>query len=60
MNDKKVLTNLKVTFNRKNKIFNKDIFVIITEHVEENIIEKENIQFFFDVTYYATLPGIYK
>ena len=28
--------------------------------MEENIIKKENIQYFFDVTYYSTPPGIYK
>ena len=28
--------------------------------MEDNIIKKENIQFFFYVTYYATPPRIYK
>ena len=60
INNKKVVSVLKVNFKRKNKIFNKDIFVIMTDQMEENIVKKENIQYFFDVTYYATPPGIYK
>ena len=57
IDNKKVVTNLKVTYTRKNKYFTKDIFIIMSDQMERNIKKNDNIQFFMDVTYYATPPN---
>ena len=57
INNKKNVISLKVNFQLKNKNYNKDIFVIITDNMEQNLKKSDNIQYFMDVTYYATLPN---
>lgn len=52
----KLTTQLKVEFKRKNKIYIKDIFIIMNEKMKKNIMEKDNIQYFADTTYDAVLP----
>ena len=37
IDNKKVVTNLKVTYTRKNKYFTKDIFMIMSDQMERNI-----------------------
>ena len=56
INEKNVVNELEVTFKRKNKIFTNSIYVIMSETMEENIKRNNNIQYFLDVTYYATPP----
>ena len=54
--NKQIVTILSVNFIRKNKKYKKDIYIIMNEEMESNIKEKDNIQFFTDITYYAILP----
>lgn len=58
--DKKVVVNLKVNFQRKDKYYQKDIFIIMSNEMEDNIKKDGNIQYFMDVTYYATPPNTQK
>jgi len=44
INDKKVITNIEVSFIRKNKIYKKDIFILMTPEMENNIGKTNNIQ----------------
>ena len=60
INDKKVVTKLNVNFQRKDKIYHKDIFIIMTDAMELNIRKSNNIQYFMDVTYNATSPNSQK
>jgi len=52
--NKKTVTKFEVSYKRKNYIYKKLIFVIMSTNIEENIQKKNNIQYFLDVTYYAT------
>ena len=54
-NNKNIVTGLKVEFTRKNKYI-KDLYIIMTEDMVQNIKEEENIQFFSDTTYYCIPP----
>ena len=56
INNNKVVTELDVSFKRKNKIYKKVIYVIMTTNMEINIQKKNNIQYFFGVKYYVTPP----
>ena len=56
INNNKVVTELDVSFKRKNQIYKKVIFIIMTTNMETNIQKKNNIQYFLDVTYYVTPP----
>ena len=53
INDINIVQNLKVTFERKNKLYNKDIYCMMSKEMEENIKSPENTQYFSDVTYYC-------
>ncbi len=55
--NEKVVTKLNVSFNRKGKNHNKDIFIFLSPEMKSNLLEASNIQFFSDITYYAVLPG---
>ena len=44
INDKNVVNELEVSFKRKNKIFTNNIYIIMSESMEENI--KKNTIFF--------------
>ena len=56
-NNLNIVTKIDVTFIRKNKNITKDIYIIMTEFMINNIANKNNIQYFIDVTYYATPPN---
>ena len=56
-NNKNIVSKIDVTFVRKNKYITKDIYIIMTDFMTQNIINKSNIQYFIDVTYYATPPN---
>ena len=56
INNINVVTELQVSFKRKNHICKKLIHVIMSKNMEENIQKKNNIHFFLDVAYYATPP----
>ena len=55
-NNLNFVTKIDVTFIRKNKNITKDIYIIMTEFMINNIANKNNIQYFIDVTYYSTPP----
>ena len=57
INDINIVQNLKVTFERKNKLYNKDIYCMMSKEMEENIKSPENTQYFSDVTYYCVPPN---
>ena len=57
INDKNICTKINFNFIRKNVNYNKDIYILMTDKMEKNIILKENIQFFSDITYYAVPPN---
>ena len=54
--NKQIVTILSMNFIRKNKKYKKDIYIIMNEEMESNIKEKDNIQFFTDIAYYAIPP----
>ena len=51
-----IVTGIKVEFTRKNKTFIKDLYIIMTSDMIQNIKEPENIQYFSDTTYYCIPP----
>ena len=55
--EKNIITNLTVSFERKKNIYTKNILVIMSGEMEENILKKDNTQYFIDITYYATPPN---
>ena len=53
-NNKKIITtNIKVSFKRKGKEYIKDIYIIMTDDMINNINLDGNIQYFLDTTYYC-------
>ena len=52
-NEKNIVTNLNVQFQRNNIIYNKTIYIIMTQQMGENLIDINNIQYFCDTTYNA-------
>lgn len=56
INGYKLTTLLKVEFTRKNKVYNKEIFILMNESMKKNILDKDNIQFFCDTTYDTVPP----
>ena len=53
--DKKFINKITVQYIRKNISYIKNIYIIMTESMEENIKRVNNIiHYFIDVTYYAT------
>lgn len=57
---KKVVSKLEVNLKRKNINYIKNIFIIMTKEMEQNIQKDNNIQYFSDVTYYCIPPNQYK
>ena len=57
INNKNIINQISVTFKRKEKIYTKKIFVIMSDDMIKNINNKKNQQYFLDVTYYATPPN---
>ena len=55
-NKKNIINKIKVTLIRKKIKYTKDICIIMTDEMEENI-KKNNSQYFLDTTYYATPPN---
>ena len=55
-NNINIVTGIKVEFTRKNKTFIKDLYIIMTNDMIQNIKEPENIQYFSDTTYYCIPP----
>ena len=53
-NDKNIITNLNFTFERNKIKYNKNILIIMNKEMELNISNKDNSQYFIDITYYAT------
>ena len=56
INNKKIITPLEINYNNKNKQYKSISYIIMTEEMENNIHEINNIQYFLDVTYYTTPP----
>ena len=59
-NNEKIISEIFVNYERKNKLYKKEIYIIMTKDMITNIINKDNIQYFMDVTYYATPPNTSK
>ena len=57
INDENITTKLKVNFIRKNKSFEKELFILMTKEMENNLISEDNSQYFADCTYYAIPPN---
>ena len=60
INNSDKFSKLQVTFKKNNENITKDIYILMTEDMINNIRNKHNIQYFIDVTYYATPPNINK
>ena len=57
INIEEVVNKIDVSFKRKGVLYTKDIYVIMTKQMIENIANQNNTQYFMDVTYYATPPN---
>ena len=57
INNEEVVNKIDVSFKRKGVLYTKDIYAIMTKQMIENIANKNNTQYFMDVTYYATPPN---
>ena len=57
INEENITTKLKVNLIRKNKTFEKDIFILMTNELDNNLISEDNTQYFADCTYYAIPPN---
>jgi len=55
--NKSIFNKITVTYQRKGNVYTKDIFIIMTELMITNISNINNIQYFMEVTYYATPPN---
>ena len=51
-----IVTKIDVTFERKFKIYTKNIYIIMNKEMEFNITNKNNSQYFTESTYYAISP----
>jgi hypothetical protein len=60
INNSDKFSKLQVTFKKNNENITKDICILMTEDMINNIRNKHNIQYFMDVTYYATPPNVNK
>jgi hypothetical protein len=56
INNSDKFSKLQVTFKKNNENIAKDICILMTEDMINNIRNKHNIQYFMDVTYYETPP----
>ena len=57
INEENITTKLIVNFIRKNKTFEKELFILMTKEMENNLISEDNTQYFADCTYYAIPPN---
>ena len=57
MNNKDIVTKLKVNYVSKKIHYNKDLYCIMTEEMEINLTSANNNQNFSDVTYYCLPPN---
>ena len=57
INNKYIISKLIVKFQRKNKEYVTQAYCIMTPEMEQNLKDKNNIQFFCDVTYYCVPPN---
>ena len=55
-NNYKLTTELKVSFKRKNKIYNKLIYILMNERMKTNITAYGNVQYFADSKYDCIQP----
>ena len=51
MNNYKLTSKINVTFKRKNKLYKKNIYLLMNKKMKENINLEGNIQYFSDSTY---------
>ena len=56
INNKKIVTKIYTNFIRNNINYKKEIYIIMNEEMEKNIILEDNSQYFADITYYALPP----
>ena len=52
-----IVTRLIVSYTRKKIEYKKEIFCIMAEEMEANLINNNKIQYFADVTYYCVPPN---
>ena len=57
INEQNITTKIKVNYIRKNSNYSKDIYILMISKMKDNIILKENTQYFFDITYYVVPPA---
>ena len=57
INIEEVVNKIDVSLKRKGVLYTKDIYVIMTKQMIENIANQNNTQYFMDITYYATPPN---
>ena len=55
-NGYKLTTKIDVTFKRKNKVYNKNIYIMMNNNMKDNLTSNENTQFFADTTYNCVPP----
>ena len=55
-NNNKIVTKLNISFERKSKLYTKNIFIIMNDDLEKNIKDPNNNQYFCDTTYYTIPP----
>ena len=55
-NNYNLTTKLSVQFKRKNKIYHKNIYILMNEKMNKNIMLNDNIQYFGDTTYDCVPP----
>ena len=56
-NNNNIVNKINLFFKRKGIKYEKDIYIIVNTEMKENIKNEKNIQYFFDVTHYATPPN---
>ena len=55
--NKSIFNKITVIYQRKGNVYTKDIFIIMTELIITNISNINKIQYFMELTYYATPPN---
>ena len=53
-NDENIVTSITVDYNRKDNIYHKNQYIILTNYMKINLKNKNIQQYFTDVTYYIT------
>ena len=54
---KKLTTVINITLKRENKIYKKDIYIIMDENMKKNIISENISQYFTDTTFRCVPPN---